>query len=96
LNVEFRDVRYVIPFLIQFWMFATPVAYPGSLIQGIWRTAYGINPMVTVMDGFRWAVLSAAAPPAGATVLSIITSIALLISGAFYFRRMERGFADVV
>ncbi len=95
LNVEYRDVRYTVPFLTQFWLFATPVAYPSSLLGEPWRTLYGLNPMVGVVEGFRWAMLGTA-PPGPMLGVSAVVSVALLISGAFYFRRMERTFADVV
>ncbi len=95
LNVEYRDVRYTVPFLTQFWLFATPVAYPSSLLSEPWRTLYGLNPMVGVVEGFRWAMLGTA-PPGPMLGVSAVVSVALLISGAFYFRRMERTFADVV
>jgi len=96
LNVEFRDVRYVVPFLTQFWMFATPVAYPSSLLDEPWRTLYGLNPMAGVVEGFRWALLGNASPPGPLIWVSAVASIVILVSGAFYFRRMERTFADVV
>jgi lipopolysaccharide transport system permease protein len=95
LNVQYRDVRYTVPFLTQLWLFATPVAYPSSMLSEPWRTIYGLNPMVGVVDGFRWALLGDV-PAAGLEVTSIVTAVALLLSGAFYFRRMERTFADVV
>jgi len=96
LNVEFRDVRYVVPFITQFWMFATPVAYPSSLLHEPWRTLYGLNPMAGVVEGFRWALLGNASPPGPLIWVSAVASIVILVSGAFYFRRMERTFADVV
>ena len=97
LNVEFRDVRYVVPFLVQIWLFATPIAYPSSLLSEPWRTVYGLNPMVGVVEGFRWALLGTTSTVTGPLVLaSSLTALALLISGAFYFRRMEKTFADVV
>ena len=96
LNVEFRDVRYVVPFLTQFWLFATPIAYPSSLLSEPWRTIYGINPMVGVVEGFRWALLGTKAAPSPIIIVSTIAACALLISGAYYFRRMEKTFADVV
>jgi len=96
LNVEFRDVRYTLPFLTQLWLFATPIAYPSSLLSEPWRTVYGLNPMVGVVDGFRWALLDGAAPPGSIVVASSLATIVLLIGGAFYFRRMERTFADVI
>jgi len=95
LNVKYRDVRYIVPFLTQFWLFATPVVYPSSLLEEPWRTVYGLNPMVGVVEGFRWALLGSS-PPAGMLVLSFFVAISILVTGAFYFRRMERTFADVV
>jgi lipopolysaccharide transport system permease protein len=95
-NVEFRDVRYTVPFLTQFWMFATPIAYPSSLLSEPWRTLYGLNPMVGVVEGFRWALLGVNTAPGPIVVASSIVAILLLVSGAYYFRRMERTFADVV
>lgn len=96
LNVEFRDVRYVVPFLTQFWMFATPIAYPSSLLAEPWRTVYGINPMVGVVEGFRWALLGTKTAPGASLLVSTGAALVLLVSGAYYFRRMERTFADVV
>ena len=95
LNVEYRDVRYVVPFLTQFWMFATPIAYPSSLLPEPWRTVYGINPMAGVVEGFRWAMLGSN-PPGVMIYVSALTALIILIGGAFYFRRMERTFADIV
>jgi lipopolysaccharide transport system permease protein len=95
LNVQYRDVRYVVPFLVQVWMYATPVVYPSSLLSEPWRTLYALNPMVGVVEGFRWALLgTSAAPPSLA--LSALAAAVLLASGLFYFRRMERHFADIV
>jgi lipopolysaccharide transport system permease protein len=96
LNVEYRDVRYVVPFLTQFWLFATPIAYPSSLLSEPWRTLYGINPMVGVVEGFRWTLLGAGSPPGAMLIVSSVVALALLVGGAFYFRRMEATFADVV
>ena len=96
LNVQYRDVRYVVPFLTQFWLFATPVAYPSSLLSEPWRTIYGINPMVGVVEGFRWALLSTATAPGPIVIVSTLASLAILVSGAYYFRRMEKTFADVI
>ncbi|HNS36937.1 MAG TPA: ABC transporter permease [Anaerolineaceae bacterium] len=98
LNVMYRDVGYIIPFLTQFWMFITPVVYPASLIPEKWRLLYGINPMTGVVEGFRWALLGIQPQPTFWPMLGISTGVALLllISGLFYFRRMERLFADMV
>lgn len=96
LNVQYRDVRYVIPFLVQFWMYATPVVYPSSLIPERWRVLYGLNPMVGVVEGFRWALLGQGAPPGPMLAASMAMVLLILVSGAFYFRHMERTFADVV
>lgn len=96
LNVEYRDVRYVIPFLTQFWLFATPIAYPSSLLSEPWRTVYGLNPMVGVVEGFRWALLHSNAAPGPMIFVSSAAALIILVTGAFYFRRMERTFADVV
>jgi lipopolysaccharide transport system permease protein len=95
-NVQFRDVRYTIPFLTQFWMFATPIAYPSSLLSEPWRTFYALNPMVGVVEGFRWALLGVNTAPGPMVIVSSIVSVVMLVTGAFYFRRVERTFADVV
>ena len=96
MNVQFRDVRYTVPFLTQFWLFATPIAYPSSLLSEPWRTVYGINPMVGVVEGFRWALLGTDTAPGPVIVVSSVAALLILVGGAFYFRRMERTFADVV
>lgn len=96
LNVQYRDVRYIAPFLVQFWMFATPIAYPSSLLGEGWRTVYGLNPMVGVVEGFRWALLGTRTAPGPLLGVSAVAALAILVSGAYYFRRMERAFADVV
>jgi len=96
INVQFRDVKYVVPFLTQFWLFITPIAYASSLLSEPWRTLYGLNPMAGVVEGFRWALLNTNTDPSGITLMSAVASVVMLISGAFYFRRMERTFADVV
>jgi lipopolysaccharide transport system permease protein len=96
LNVQYRDFRYVVPFLVQFWFFASPVAYPSSLVPETWRTLYGLNPMTGVIEGFRWALLGAQSLPTPTVAVSAAVSLALLVSGAYYFRRMERSFADVI
>jgi len=95
MNVMFRDVRYALPFLMQIWLFATPIAYSASLLKGVWKTLYGLNPMAGVVEGFRWALLGTPRPGPMILVSSAV-SIVLLASGAYYFRRMERSFADVV
>ncbi|MGH9384229.1 MAG: ABC transporter permease [Vicinamibacterales bacterium] len=96
LNVVFRDVRYVLPFFSQLWMFATPVAYSTAIIPDAWRPIYAINPMVSVVDGFRWALLGTPPSSALATAVSAIVVAVMLAGGLYYFRRMERTFADVV
>lgn len=95
MNVQFRDVRYILPFIVQFWMFATPIVYPSSLLPEPWRTIYGINPMVGVVEGFRWALLGTNTAPGPVIIVSSFVTLLLLVSGAFYFRRMEKTFADV-
>jgi len=96
MNVQFRDVRYVVPFLVQIWLFATPIAYPSTLLSEPWRTLYGINPMAGVVEGFRWALLGTDTAPGPIILVSTLVSITLLVSGVFHFRRMEKSFADVV
>ncbi len=96
LNVQYRDVRYTIPFLTQFWLFATPVAYPASLVPERWRPLLGLNPMAGVVEGFRWALLGTAQAPGSLLAVSLAVVLVLLVSGLYYFRRMERTFADVV
>lgn len=96
LNVHFRDVRHIIPFLTQLWLFATPIAYPSSLLSEPWRTFYSINPMVGVVEGFRWALLGAETAPGPMVMVSFLAAMAILVSGIFYFRRLEKTFADVV
>ena len=96
MNVQFRDVRYAVPFLVQAWMFATPIAYPSSLLDEPWRTLYGINPMAGVVEGFRWALLGTQTAPGPIVLVSALVAVGLLVSGAYYFRRMEKTFADLV
>ena len=96
LNVQYRDVRYTINFLVQFWLFATPVAYPSSLIPEKWRALYGLNPMAGVVEGFRWALLGKSEPPGLMLWVSVAVVVLLLLGGLYYFRRMEQEFADVV
>jgi lipopolysaccharide transport system permease protein len=96
LNVQYRDVRYTIPFLTQFWLFATPIAYPSSLVPERWRALLGLNPMAGVVEGFRWALLGSGHAPQALLAVSVLVSVAVLVSGLFHFRRMERTFADTV
>ena len=95
INVQYRDVRYATPFLVQLWLFASPVIYSSTLLPERFQAIYGLNPMAGVIEGFRWALLSTE-PPGSLITVSVIIVILLLISGAFYFRRMEKTFADVI
>lgn len=96
LNVKYRDVRYVIGFLTQFWLIATPVAYPSSLVPARWRALYGLNPMAGVVEGFRWALLGKTEAPGALLGVSVAVVLLTLIGGLYYFRRMEQTFADIV
>lgn len=96
MNVSIRDVEHALPFLTQIWLFATPIAYPSSLLSQPWRTLYGINPMVGVVEGFRWALVGANTTPGPMLVVSSLVAAAMLVSGAFWFRRLEKTFADVL
>jgi lipopolysaccharide transport system permease protein len=96
LNVQFRDVRYVVPFVVQFWLFLTPIAYPSSLLSEPWKTVYGLNPMAGVVEGFRWALVGTNTPPGPMLAVSLTAAVALMVGGAYYFRRMERTFADLI
>ncbi len=96
LNVQYRDVRYTLPFLSQLWLFATPIAYPSSLLSEPWRTLYGINPMAGVVEGFRWALLGTDTAPGPIIAVSALAALVILLGGMFYFRRMETSFADVI
>src|SRR5919205_494488 len=96
LNVQYRDVRYTIGFLTQFWLFATPVAYPSSIVPAQWRWLYGLNPMAGVVEGFRWALLGKTEGPGAMLAVSVAAVILIFVGGIYYFRRMERTFADVV
>src|SRR5260221_3101312 len=96
MNVQFRDVRYTVPFLTQFWLFATPIAYPSSLLHEPWRTLFGLNPMVGAVEGFRWALFGTTAAPVAVVAMSFATALVVLVTCALYFRRMERTFADIV
>ena len=96
LNVQYRDVRYTMNFLVQFWLFATPVAYPSSIVPESWRALYGLNPMAGVVEGFRWALLGKSSPPSAMLFVSVFVVLVLLVGGLYYFRRMEQEFADIV
>ncbi len=96
LNAIYRDVRYVVPFLVQFWMFASPVAYPSSLVPERWRWLYGLNPMTGVIEGFRWALTGLGRPPGLLLVVSTTVVLLLLFGGLVYFQKMEATIADVV
>lgn len=96
LNVQYRDIQQMVPFLMQIWMYATPIVYPITIIpEGLIRNIYSLNPMVGVVQGFRWALFGGAAPDISLFYTSIAV-IVLLISGLYFFRRMEKTFADVV
>ena len=95
MSVQFRDVRYIIPFLTQAWLFVTPIAYSSTMLPQPWRTLYGLNPMAGVVDGFRWTLLGTATAPGLMIVVSSLAALAILISGVYYFRRMEKTFADI-
>ena len=96
LNVRYRDVRYVIPFLVQIWLFATPVAYSSGLVPERWRPLFGLNPMSSVVDGFRWMISPSGGFPARGIAVSLITVALILATGLYFFRRVEGSFADVV
>ncbi len=96
LDVQYRDVRYVIPFLVQMWLFATPVVYPASLLPEKYRLLYGLNPMVGVVEGFRWAVVGSGEPPTLLLAASGLVVLTLFVGGLYYFRHMESTFADVI
>jgi lipopolysaccharide transport system permease protein len=95
-NVEFRDVQHALPFLVQAWTFATPIVYPASLVPGPWRLLYSLNPMVAVVEGFRWVLVGGAAPSAAVIAASVGTTAALLVGGLLVFDHFTRNFADRV
>jgi len=96
INVQYRDVQHMVPFIVQVWMYASPIVYPIEIIpEGIWRTLYGLNPMVGVIQSYRWALLGGDQPDA-TMLISIVVVLVLLVSGVYYFRRMEKTFADIV
>jgi len=94
-NIVYRDVRFVLPFLVQFWLFATPVAYSATLVDARWRPLCSLNPAWGVVEGFRWALLGQSRGVTGEVLVSLLSTVALLVSGAYWFRRSERQFADV-
>jgi lipopolysaccharide transport system permease protein len=96
LNVLYRDIQYVVPFLVQVWLYATPIVYPSSLVPERWRTLYALNPMVGVVEGFRWTLLGTGTAPGPMILVSAAAAVATLIGGLFFFRRMEKSFSDVV
>jgi lipopolysaccharide transport system permease protein len=96
LNVQYRDVRFTVPFFIQLWLIATPIAYPASLIPEKWRLLYGLNPMAGVVEGFRWSILGHGERPTALLAVSVLVVVCLVIGGMYYFRRMEQQFVDVV
>ncbi len=96
MNVMFRDVRYTIPFLTQLWMFGSPIVYPSTMVPEQLRALYGLNPMVGVVEGFRWAVLGTPRPELAVLVVSTLAAFLLLVGGMYYFRRVEKVFADLV
>ena len=96
INVHFRDVRHTVPFLVQSWLFLTPIAYPSSLLPEHWKTIYALNPMVGVVEGFRWALLDTEPAPGPILWVSAAAAVVLLLGSALYFRRLEKTFADVV
>jgi lipopolysaccharide transport system permease protein len=96
LNVQYRDVRHIIPFLTQVWLFVTPIAYPSTLVPQKWRPLYGLNPMAGIVDGFRWALLGTTEISWALVIASLLATLALFTGGLIYFRHMEKSFADVV
>lgn len=96
LAVRYRDIVYIVPFLVQFWLFATPVVYPATLVGGTWHTVLGINPMAGVVEGFRWSLLGSGPGPSWMLLASAVVAVLVLVSGLLYFQRCERSFADVV
>ncbi|MBL8227494.1 MAG: ABC transporter permease [Bryobacterales bacterium] len=94
--VEYRDIRYVIPFLAQIWMYLTPIVYPSSIVPEKWRVLYALNPMVGVIEGIRWSVAGTRPPESAVLTSSIFAGVLLLVTGMYYFRRMEKNFADII
>jgi lipopolysaccharide transport system permease protein len=96
INVKYRDVGHLVPFLVQMWMWLTPIAYPSSLVPERWRPLFGLNPMTGVVEGFRWALLGTPAPDWRMMGVSFAVVLGLFVSGLYYFRRTEQTFADVI
>jgi len=96
MNAIYRDVRYVVPFLVQFWLFASPVAYASSIVPAKWRWLYGLNPMAGIIEGFRWSLTGRGDPPGPMIIVSVAVVLVVLASGLFYFQKMESTVADVV
>lgn len=96
LHVRYRDIQYTVPFLVQFWQYASPIAYPISIVPEQWRLLYSLNPMAGVVEGFRWALLGKESPDFGVMAVSMAVTLVVLVGGLFYFSKMERTFADVV
>lgn len=96
LNAQYRDVRYIVPFMVQFWFYITPIAYSSSLLQQPWRTLYGLNPMVGVIDGFRWALLGSGSPPGSMVLVSALAALVIFVTGLLYFQSHERALADIL
>jgi lipopolysaccharide transport system permease protein len=96
LNVRYRDIKHILPFLIQVWMYASPVVYPLSMVPERWRLLYSLNPMVGIIEGFRWTLLGTPAPDATAMALTTALTVVLLVAGVMFFKRAERSFADVI
>jgi len=96
LNIEYRDVAYIVPFLNQFWLFLTPIAYPSSMVPAKWRVLYGLNPMTGVVEGLRWALFKTGTGPSPMLAASVTISIGLFLSGIAWFRRRERIFVDMI
>jgi lipopolysaccharide transport system permease protein len=96
LNVLYRDIQYIVPFLVQVWLYTTPIVYPSSLVPPRWRTLYAINPMVGVVEGFRWALLGTGTAPGPVILVSAMAALTILVGGLFFFRRMEKSFSDAV
>ena len=96
LNVQYRDVRHTFTFLIQVWLFASPVVYASSALEGAWRYVFAVNPMVGVIDGFRWSLFADSPPPPAQDLISLAAGALLLCGGAIYFQQFERRFADVI